>query len=903
MSRRNSFSSTEKFEQAQEQPDASIRRFSLKDTGLRTPNIDRIFNQLALSNFTTDEKPGLVSNVGAIDYTTGHNGEMPISTIPSQHMFVDDIFVFAYVGETDLEHQTRGGKLQLIQGENSVAKRLVQAVQRETGVFRAEKYSEVRILTTCAIYGTEGKTAGSIAETVAQIDENAGGMYRAKFVKHNTCEPKAIVHLKFDTSNIPAENVTRYLPLFVKNLYRRGFGLYSLDVTHDHAGTLSYANLCDHFDKLGYGHEASLPIAMKKGVSAILDNTASVGRNVFTYVEYTTIGGLKAFMRVKCYNKLVSQLEAGDVLNPGGHTYEYASKRGSRLAHLFDTPEVRECGVSRLEISIYGVGLHRLVTADEATEISLSNSMRDQLGKVRERLNGCVFYRQPSRNQTQLFLDAHTSTLCLFSQETRKFLIVNAVNGYTKRVANAVVGKIHASCDYDRACHVLMGDFGLRGVPIYSLDVSVEREKTEIEVVTRTNGVYVKPSTATTYLCATKKPNSAVRETDISDAEFRDYIPVASNVEYVLRRRAGGRIGSGSPTQMTQMSQEFLVDLMTRQEVKLKDRETWDAKERLRWEEDRRNVRAMQKEREQPRLAELAKQISEAAETLTQFEARRGVMRENVAHTISEYVRAQRIGNCTPGHYMLVAFRQSVSTSTTWETNTSQPLVSCMLYPCAPDGTCVAMREQKQVGELYWANKSLRDTVNSHEQSAEKLRVGRCEGWAYFCDIPHIVIGVEKTFVNREGTTITYTPTTYIRTHIGAADTTLVYEQLNEKIAEHQYHIDELNAQKDNIQHIPYTDDLRKRLVKCGDMDEGEYTTKRYMTQMFRGSIRYLLETPCAIQGTKYIHGYFITQRMTALLETHNGTLANELAPLTFRLGAMKTTPVKSKARVCDIVV
>jgi len=86
-------------------------------------------------------------------------------------------------------------------------------------------------------------------------------------------------------------------------------------------------------------------------------------------------------------------------------------------------------------------------------------------------------------------------------------------------------------------------------------------------------------------------------------------------------------------------------------------------------------------------------------------------------------------------------------------------------------------------------------------------------------------------------------------------------------------------------------------------MAEGEYTTKRYMTQMFRGSIRYLLETPCRSQGTKYIHGYFVTQRMTTLLEAHNGTLANELAPLTFRLGAMKTTPVKSKARVCDIVV
>ena len=83
----------------------------------------------------------------------------------------------------------------------------------------------------------------------------------------------------------------------------------------------------------------------------ILNNDKSVGRNVLTYLR---IEEEKTF-RIKFYNKFVCNLEAGYVrAHFGGHVFDSVCSSSKRLRNLFYNREVRERGVTRIEISVYG---------------------------------------------------------------------------------------------------------------------------------------------------------------------------------------------------------------------------------------------------------------------------------------------------------------------------------------------------------------------------------------------------------------------------------------------------------------------------------------------------------------------------------------------------------------------
>ena len=84
-----------------------------------------------------------------------------------------------------------------------------------------------------------------------------------------------------------------------------------------------------------------------------MDNTNSVGDNVLTYTYTEEETGV--YYRVKLYNKIVSNFEAGAVrTRMGGHLADYVFSSNKRLRKVFHHPDVQSRGITRLEVSIYG---------------------------------------------------------------------------------------------------------------------------------------------------------------------------------------------------------------------------------------------------------------------------------------------------------------------------------------------------------------------------------------------------------------------------------------------------------------------------------------------------------------------------------------------------------------------
>ena len=77
-------------------------------------------------------------------------------------------------------------------------------------------------------------------------------------------------------------------------------------------------------------------------IPMILDNTDSIGKHVYTWVGTTNDGGT---FRMKIYNKIVLNFEAGEVRNPfRGHLAEYADCPNQHLRQTFLHPHVQPRG-------------------------------------------------------------------------------------------------------------------------------------------------------------------------------------------------------------------------------------------------------------------------------------------------------------------------------------------------------------------------------------------------------------------------------------------------------------------------------------------------------------------------------------------------------------------------------
>ena len=88
----------------------------------------------------------LVSDISKVDYTKGNSGKTKLRSIPGiEKAFIDDIYVFGYLGKKDI--QAKQGKVMLTEGKTSAANNIVQTIATFVSktIGRGRDYCNVRI--------------------------------------------------------------------------------------------------------------------------------------------------------------------------------------------------------------------------------------------------------------------------------------------------------------------------------------------------------------------------------------------------------------------------------------------------------------------------------------------------------------------------------------------------------------------------------------------------------------------------------------------------------------------------------------------------------------------------------------------------------------------------------------
>ena len=312
---------------------------TFKEIGLRSEK--RLSYHLLLEN-TYENK--LLSDISNVDYTKGNLGPTDLEPLEGLEMFIDDIYVYGYLSRSTLVDKR--GKTLLSTGENGHAKRVVGAIQMCIGASFGTGFIPVQIIQTIRT-----NTFGIVGKTIEAIERKSNNECIDQWRYITNEDPTACFVAKLDVSKVPIQKLYRHLHTFQKHLLEIGYNLYCVDYTQDFSGTLSRTNLISFLMSQGYQLQGTQGVsAFNEDTPTILENTSSVGNNVCTWISTEN----EKTIRVKLYNKIVSNFEAGEVQSQfGGHLADYADCSNEHTRQTFTHTKVQERGCTRVEISLY----------------------------------------------------------------------------------------------------------------------------------------------------------------------------------------------------------------------------------------------------------------------------------------------------------------------------------------------------------------------------------------------------------------------------------------------------------------------------------------------------------------------------------------------------------------------
>ena len=793
----------------------------------------------------------LINDIANVNYTKNNQGKTHLQEIDGFGLFVDDLYIYGYLRKEDIIFTPKGGVscTEGANGSTSCVVEMLRSIVKQT-IGKNSNLPHINIMHTVEIkdIGNSG-----ILKNIVEIEGSKA--VRQKWEERTLNKAFAVFVVKVDVSNITIQELQKYIKELEQALFTIGYYIYCVDYTRDFSGTMDKEELIKYLtEEEDFREEGDISNMDKNTI--ILNNNSSVGRNVLTYLRRER-GNLQ---RVKFYNKIVSNLEAGEVRsNFGGHIFDYVYSSNERLRRLFWNPDTKQRGITRIEVSLYG------------RQYRLSENVGDSL--IRRELNLMVkkeklFYIQPAVNQWQALAENIKQCFILVDRPNHIIYVAWYGNSLTGRIAGVKVdyAKKKDKEDIENLTMWAISDFGFKMVPIYRADIL---EYTSDKIRISPLKCYVKDCNSTTKLVPCNKPGKFTE--DVLNIDIADYLPPTEFIKWEWRRKklpsSNDRKPTGEILEMSNLVENKKISLLSLAQTEKRNMELEEAMKKTEW------------------LYRTGKKLNEHAEKIKYISAQLEIMERrkekeekafNLVYSKMKNLTCRKIGEEDAGKYYIMG----------WQPCTYSNMV------------LIVDTTNKEKFKLVYANTKIEKILKYFTPSFLQREIKKNLVLNFYIPIHddytnYFILEIEqKERFLKGGKWLEYFPVS-----IDPRE-----EELREEIEKMLKEEEDLNEETENL----FLEEIKapektKNADKCTDVEEGEFKILSYSRTIFRGNIKTFLYLERTNQpGTKFlVWGYWIEEEIKKIEE--NKKLNKIAKPVFCRLGMVKTIPNKKKARTCAI--
>ena len=347
--------------------------------------------------------------------------------------------------------------------------------------------------------------------------------------------------------------------------------------------------------------------------------------------------------RVKFYNKIVSNLEAGEVRNMfGGHIFDYVYSSNERLRRIFWHPDTKKRGITRLEVSLYG-RQYRL--SENVGESLVSRELKLMSKKY------MLFYIQPATNQWLALAERIKQCFILIDRPNHAVYMAWYGNSLTGRIAGVKVdyAKKKDKEDIENLILWTISDFGFKKVPIYRADIL---EYTSEKILISPLKCYVKDSNSTTILTPCNRPGKFT--VDVLDIDIEEYLPSTEFIKWEWRNRklasSNDRKPKGDILEMEYLVENKKISLLSLAQREKRNAELEEARRKTEWIHQTEKI-----------LNEHVEKIKFISVKLEELERRKEKEKEafNLVYSKIKNIRCKKIGEVGKGKYYILGWLPS----------------------------------------------------------------------------------------------------------------------------------------------------------------------------------------------------------------------------------------------------
>ena len=793
----------------------------------------------------------LINDIANVNYTKNNQGKTQLQEIEGFGLFVDDLYIYGYLRKEDIVFTPKGG-VSCTEGGNGSASCVVEMLRSiiKQTIGKNSNLPHVNIMHTVEIKDIGNS---SILKTIAEIEKNKA--VRQKWEERTLNKAFAVFVVKVDVSNIPIQELQKYIKELEQALFTIGYYIYCVDYTRDFSGTMDKEELIKYLiEEEDFKEEGDISDMDKNNI--VLKDNGSVGRNVLTYLRRD--GG--SMQRVKFYNKIVSNLEAGEVRNNfGGHIFDYVYSSNERLRRLFWHPDTKKRGITRIEVSLYG-RQYRL--SENIGEFLISRELNLMSKKYK------LFYIQPAANQWQALAENINQCFILVDRPNHTVYIAWYGNSLTGRIAGVKVdyAKKRDKEQIENLILWAISDFGFKKVPIYRADIlEYTSEKIRISPLK----CYVKDCNSTTILVPCNKPGKFTE--DVLNIDIEEYLPSTEFIKWKWRNKklasSNDRKPTGDILEMPNLVENKKISLLSLAQREKRNAELEEARRKTEWVHQTEKI-----------LNEHVEKIKFISAKLEELERRREKEEQafNLVYSKIKDINCKKIEEDTGKYYILG-----------W-------------LPCTYNNMVLLVdTTDTEKYKVVFANtkieKILKYFIPSFlQREIKKNKVLNFYRPIYDNHTNYFILEIEqKQRFLKNGKWLEYFPVS-----IDPRE-----EKLRIEIKKILKEEEDLNEKTENLflEEIE-APDKAKNADKCIDLEEGEFKILSYSRTIFRGKTKTFLylERSNQPENKFLVWGHWIEEEIKKIEKKKE--LYHIAKPIFCRLGMVKTTPnKKKKARTCTI--